>query len=134
MQRFREALNRWMVGRYGVDELYRFLLYVLMALLVVQIFTRWTWMSIVIWVILIVSLFRCFSRNLMARRAENQKFLKIRNGITGNFQLSRDKFRDRKTKVYRKCPYCKAVIRLPKEKGKHTVTCPRCQKQFTVKV
>ncbi len=134
MQRLKAALSRWMIGRYGIDELYRFHLYILLALLILQVITKWSWLSIAIWFLLIYALFRIFSRNIMARRLENQKYLKVRNGFLGEIQLTRDKFRDRKTRVYRKCPQCKAVIRLPKKKGRHSVTCPRCQHTFQVKI
>ena len=47
-------------------------------------------------------------------------------GIKGFFVLRKNKFRDRKTHVYRKCPHCKAQIRLPKVKGEHKCACPKC--------
>ncbi|MFR2916862.1 MAG: hypothetical protein ACLTKQ_08005 [Acutalibacteraceae bacterium] len=46
----------------------------------------------------------------------------------------RDKWAFRKTHVFKKCPGCKAVLRLPRKKGKHTVNCPHCHKNFTVHV
>ena len=39
-----------------------------------------------------------------------------------------------KCHVYRKCPNCKAVLRLPNKVGKHTTVCPRCNKEFKVRV
>ena len=48
--------------------------------------------------------------------------------------LQKSKHRDRKTHVFRKCPACKSVLRLPRQKGKHTVRCPRCQHRFDVKI
>ncbi|MBR5515382.1 MAG: hypothetical protein IKU52_04190 [Clostridia bacterium] len=53
--------------------------------------------------------------------------------INGFLKLSKNKFRDRKTHVYRQCPCCKANLRLPKAKGIHTVKCPRCFARFEVK-
>ena len=69
------------------------------------------------------------SRNIPKRRAENARFV-------GFFKLRRNKWKDRKTHVYRKCPTCHAILRLPKikgkekGKGKHTVCCPRCANKF----
>ena len=34
--------------------------------------------------------------------------------------------------IFRQCPYCSATLRLPRQKGKHTVKCPRCSKSFGV--
>jgi uncharacterized C2H2 Zn-finger protein len=97
---------------------------------IVSIFVRSIWFSLFYYVVasaLVVWMFsRMFSRNIAARKRENDKFC-------GFFKLRRNKFRDRKTHVYRKCPSCKAVLRLPKAKGKHFVVCPRCKNRFEVK-
>ena len=76
--------------------------------------------------IFIWSFYRTMSRNIYKRRKENERFC-------GFFKLRKNKFRDRKTHVYRKCPKCKAVLRLPKAKGKHFVNCPRCKNRFQTK-
>ncbi len=78
-------------------------------------------MALIIW-----ALFRMLSRNIAKRRRENERFC-------GFFKLRRNKIRDRKTHIYRKCPSCKAVLRLPRAKGKHTVICPCCKNRFEVK-
>ena len=49
-------------------------------------------------------------------------------------RLSKNRIRDRKTHVYRECPYCHAILRLPKESGTHMTRCPRCRESFSVSV
>ena len=123
-----------MYGRYGTDTLSTVLLYVYFAFVlictVVSIFVRSLWFSLFYYVVatalVVWMLSRMFSRNIAARKRENDKFC-------GFFKLRKNKFRDRKTHVYRKCPSCKAVLRLPKAKGKHFVVCPRCKNRFEVK-
>lgn len=123
-----------MYGRYGTDTLSTVLLYVYFAFVlictVVSIFVRSIWFSLFYYVVatalVVWMLSRMFSRNIAARKRENDKFC-------GFFKLRKNKFRDRKTHVYRKCPSCKAVLRLPKAKGKHFVVCPRCKNRFEVK-
>lgn len=44
------------------------------------------------------------------------------------------KLKTDKDHCFRICPECKANIRLPKKKGKHTVVCPRCKCRFEVKI
>ena len=39
-----------------------------------------------------------------------------------------------KVHVYKKCPACGAVLRLPRRIGVHKTVCPKCGKEFTVKV
>lgn len=50
------------------------------------------------------------------------------------FLLQKNKWRDRKTHVFRECTHCHAVLRLPKKSGSHTVKCPRCSEHFDVVV
>ena len=135
MGKFKNKMYRFMYGRYGSDTLNKVLLAVYAAEVVVftvlSLFVNPTplWMSLAYFalsmILIFVIFFRMFSRNIQKRRRENDKFC-------GFFKLRRNKFRDRKTHVYKKCPHCKAVLRLPKAKGKHTVICPRCKNRFTV--
>lgn len=64
----------------------------------------------------------------------NEKYKTLLGKIRATFRLTKNRFRDRKTHVYRKCPYCRAVLRLKKIRGKHRAACPRCGKSFDVKV
>lgn len=123
-----------MYGRYGTDTLSKVLLGIYFAFVlictVISFFVHSIWFAIFYYVVasaLVVWMFsRMFSRNIAARRRENEKFC-------GFFKLWKNKYRDRKTHVYRKCPACKAVLRLPKAKGKHFVVCPRCKNRFKVR-
>ena len=85
-------------------------------------------------VLLILSAFRVLSRKIEARRRENAVYMKIIGKFKGFFKLTGNKWRDRKTHVYRKCPKCKSVLRLPKKKGEHTVACPKCRERFDIKI
>lgn len=132
--KFTDKLIRFMYGRNGNDKLNQFLFWIYFVLLLANLFLK----SVILWVVelILVALymFRFLSRNIYRRQTENRKFLKIWNKFTGFFKLQKNKFRDRKTHVYRKCEHCKAVLRLPKKKGKHTVRCPQCNKTFSVKI
>ncbi|MBE6549707.1 MAG: hypothetical protein E7670_04680 [Ruminococcaceae bacterium] len=133
MGKFKNKLYRFMYGRYGSDTLNKVLIIIYTVVVVVStvlsLFIDSVWFSFAYFAISItliyVIFFRMFSRNIQKRRRENDKFC-------GFFKLRRNKFRDRKTHVYKKCPHCKAVLRLPKAKGKHTVICPRCKNRFNV--
>ncbi len=131
---FKNRFIRFMYGRYGADELYRFLTVLFFALCIVNLFVN----SIIIYFISIgVMLFqflRVFSRNHPARRRENAKYLKIRNAFLSFFKKIKMRFQNRKTSRYRSCPSCKATLKLPKRKGKHSTKCPRCGKEFNVRI
>ena len=123
-----------MYGRYGYDTLSKTLLWVYAGLLILNmIISLFVDSALLYFTYLLVTMaliayifYRTMSRNIAKRRAENEKFCNF-------FKLRKNKLRDRKTHVYRKCPQCKAVLRLPKAKGKHSVCCPRCKNKFTVR-
>lgn len=129
-----------MYGRYGIDTLGKVLLGVYIAVVLVygvgslfipsdavRLGTVLHLCYLLLTSLLVVWIFfRMFSRNIAKRRRENEKFC-------GFFKLWRNRIRDRKTHVYRKCPKCGAVLRLPRAKGKHNVVCPRCRERFGVK-
>ena len=133
MGKIKNWLYRLLYGRYGSDTLNKVLLGVYLAVVilytVLSFFITDAIFSLVYLLLtltlVIVIFWRMFSRKIEKRRRENEKFC-------GFFRLRRNKFRDRKTHIYRKCPSCRAVLRLPKAKGKHNVVCPRCKNRFTV--
>ncbi len=133
----REKIWRFMQGRNGVDELYNFTVLISLIPLVLSIFIKGIAgliLSLIYIVLIVWSLFRYFSKDLYKRRKENADFLRRSKGFAAFFRLQRNRIRDRKTHVYRKCKNCKAVLRLPKKPGEHTVCCPQCSHRFKVYV
>lgn len=126
----KEKFYRFMQGRYGADELSKFLLGVGMVLLILNILTRNGIFSLLFWVCLIYSYFRTFSKNYSARYSENQKFLGLKNQWKYKWE-NHKKLREQK-KIYHiyNCPYCKQKIRIPKGKGTIIITCPKCKQEF----
>ena len=131
--RIKESFYRFMSGRYGVDPLYRFLLVVYLVLLAVNLFLNSAVIYFLSLILLVLTFFRCFSRNIGKRQAENRRYLRIRQSVISFFKQTKNRLTDRQH-VYRKCPSCRAMLRLPRKKGSHTVTCPRCGQDFGVKV
>ena len=143
MGKIRNSLSRFFGGRYGTDTLNTVLIIIYTVVFITYTVLRIVFgvtmpeskialpvlgisYFVISTVLIVWVFFRMFSKNIGKRRRENEKFC-------GFFKLQRNKFRDRKTHVYRKCPTCKAILRLPKSKGKHTVLCPRCKNRFSVK-
>lgn len=132
--KFRDKVIRFLYGRNGNDALNQALFWTYLVLLLLNLFVRSYILTAIELIPVGLYLFRFLSRNIYRRQTENRKFLKIRGKITGFFKMQKNKFRDRKTHVYRKCPHCRAVLRLPKKKGKHSVRCPQCQKSFSLHI
>lgn len=138
----RDAFFRFMYGRNGHDRICTVLLFAYLALMIplylllwlrglnpssVGLFLGYLGVLFLQYALLFYDLFRVFSKNVQKRRQEVDRFY-------GFFRNLKNRFRDRKTHVYRKCPSCRANIRLPKKKGSHTVCCPACRKRFDVKI
>lgn len=134
MGNFREKFGRFMVGRNGIDQLYNFMIWVCIALIVLNLFLDSVIISSMETLMIVYSLFRVLSRDIYQRQKENRKFLQIWNPIKNSFKLQKNKIKDRKVSVYKRCPACKANLRLPRRKGKHTVKCPRCLREFETKI
>ncbi len=130
--KLREKFARFMVGRYGVDALGKALLWVYLGLAIAAIFFSPLYygaLAVLVWMF-----FRAFSKNIYKRQAENIKYLNLQRKVSGWFGVQKKRFAERKTHRYRTCPHCKATLRLPNKKGKHTVCCPKCRKDFQVKI
>ena len=133
----RERFARFMIGRHGIDRLYYFLLAISTILIVINLFVKAPYSYIILLAesaVFAFAIFRVFSRNLYKRQQENEKFIKFIDKPKKFFNLQKCKRRDKKTHVYKKCPSCKNNLRLPKQKGKHTVVCPCCKNRFDVKI
>ena len=76
-----------------------------------------------------VSLFRILSRNLPRRREENAKFLRLIDPAVRWMRLRRTIRRDKEHRYF-KCPNCGQMLRVPRGKGKITVTCRGCGAGF----
>jgi len=123
-----------MYGRYGTDQLNNGLLVLYVLLLIANMLLPNIVWGIFMSLCLVYTLFRMFSRNIPARRRENEKFLKFWHPLKTELVLLKDRCRDIRTARYRRCKHCRAIIKLPKKRGKHTVVCPRCKQRFSVRI
>jgi len=126
----REKFYRFMQGRYGNDDLSKFLIGFSMVLIILSLLTKRAIFNLLFWVCLIYSYFRMFSKNHSARYAENQKYLALKNKWMYKWE-NHKRMREQK-KIYHiyHCPYCKQKIRIPKGKGSIIITCPKCKQEF----
>lgn len=135
----RQKLSRFLYGRYGMDKMGTVLSVIAIVLwLVSALLRRLVRVSLVISLLALVLyayvLFRALSRNIVKRSAENRAFCRLTAPIGSFFTLQRDRIRDRRHHVYRRCPRCRAILRLPRRAGKHDVRCPKCQNGFSVRI
>ncbi len=129
----KEKFIRFMAGRYGADQFSRFLSFVALALIVLNLFIR----SNVLWILgfaaLVFTYVRMFPKNFARRRNENEAYLRLKNKLTGGFQNWNDRRKQSKDYVFFRCPGCHAMLRVPRGKGKIRVTCRKCGNAFEKK-
>ncbi|HBT63863.1 MAG TPA: hypothetical protein DEB10_04270 [Ruminococcaceae bacterium] len=130
---FRYRIIQYMSGRYGVDKLFYALSILYFIMVGINSFLHVWVLYVFSLAVLAVAIFRVLSRNLYKRQREGQAFERLWNKIRSKYRLLVLRLRDRKTHYFRKCPSCRAMLRLPKKKGKHTAVCPRCRHEFPIR-
>ena len=130
--KFGDRYIKFMKDRYGVDDLYKFLLLICFVLLVINTFISNNVIRLFEVLLIVIIFYRYMSKNIKLRKKENDKYLEIKDKIIKLFDYNKKKYKDRNTHMYKKCPKCKQKIRLPLNKGKHTVKCPNCGNRFDV--
>lgn len=124
-RKFGAGIRRFMQGRYGTDKLNTAILVAGLVACLLTMFIRVSVVDIVLTVISYIlmgwAIFRSLSRNTYKRYRENRKYLQF---------LEQIKDRDHR---YFQCPRCKQSVRVPRGKGKISISCPKCKEKFIKK-
>ena len=119
------GLRSFMAGRYGTDKLNMYILGLGMILCLLSIFIPVALVNLILttlsYALMIWAIFRSFSRNTYKRYEENRKFLRICEQV-----------KDREHRYFN-CPRCRQRVRVPRGKGKISITCPKCKEKFVKK-
>ncbi|MBQ0059112.1 MAG: hypothetical protein KBS83_04020, partial [Lachnospiraceae bacterium] len=81
-------------------------------------------------ILVFYTLFRSMSRNIYARRAEDDRFQHLIGRFRKMFRVEKKRMRDRKYYRYFRCSSCGQHVRVPKGRGHVVVTCPKCRHSF----
>ncbi len=118
-------LRNFMVGRYGTDRLNMVILCVGLAASVLSAIIHAPAVNLALFFLsygmMFWAIFRSLSRNTYKRYQENRKFMQI---------FGRLKDREHR---YFDCPKCRQMVRVPRGKGRISITCPRCREKFVRK-
>ena len=135
MNKFRDALYRFMYGRNGVDALNWALFAVELVLSLLSSFVRVQAVAATLYflsvVLMFIVLIRIFSRNLTQRRAENARFLSWWAPKMDAMRGAKARRADKAHK-YVRCS-CGAYCRVPRGAGKVELTCPKCGRKKVIK-
>lgn len=115
-------LRRFMSGRYGTDRLNMVILCAGLFCSLLSVWIQVVPLNVIFWALsyglMIWAIFRTLSRNTYRRYQENRKFLQFFTRL-----------KDRKNRYF-DCPKCRQMVRVPRGKGKISITCPRCKEKF----
>jgi len=117
------------IGRYGTDQLNITLLIIALILSIITAFTSYKDLAFLCWIPLILYVYRAFSKQHILRYKENAKFLKMIHPITKLVYIKSARLKDKRHKYYN-CPSCAQTIRVEKQKGKVSISCPMCKTHF----
>lgn len=129
MNRFMMWIRNFMQGRHGNDGLNIALMVVYLVLAITAQIARLPVLSYIAAIFVVLAFFRMLSRDNTRRYRENAWFMGIFNKVKKTFQNTSDRYKD-KTHCYFRCPKCKRQMRVPKGRGKISITCPSCRHEF----
>lgn len=119
------GLRRFMTGRYGTDKLNMVILGAGLVASLLSVMVNAPLWNLVFWALsyglMIWAIFRSLSRNTYKRYQENRWFLQRVNRV-----------KDRQNRYFN-CPKCRQMVRVPRGKGKISITCPKCREKFIKK-
>ena len=133
------AIARFMYGRNGMDQMNVVLLRVYLVVFAAQMVFSLVKVrigavicEILLWPLMVLILFRMFSKNLCKRQAENGKFMNWLWSVKNKNAGAKVRHADKDHKYFT-CKQCKAICRVPVGKGKIIITCPKCGAQIHAK-
>ena len=132
----RERIARFMIGRNGQDQLNLFLTVLCLVLIVLGAIFRASiggFFSGLALALLLLTWFRMLSKNLLRRRAENERFLRWQYKVTGKLRSWKTRWDQRRDYRFFTCPACRTTLRVPRGKGKIRIVCRKCGCSFTGK-
>lgn len=131
--KFRAAVSRFMSGRYGSDQLN--LTMVIGALIVTTIgsLTGVYFLTLAADALLLLAIFRMFSKDRYRRAHENQMYLEKTQKVRRAATEWVNRVKNSRKYHYYTCPKCKQRLRVPRGVGNITITCKQCGTKFDKK-
>ena len=132
MQRIQKLLF-YMNGRYGYDELSKFLLVVGLLFGVLSNFFFWYILSVLGIALVAFGVLRVLSKEKTNRLKELRTYLKLKNNLITRYVKLKNRWVQRKVYKVTTCPECKQKVRVPRKNKKIRITCPSCKTKFVKK-
>ena len=133
LQRLKERIASFMLGRHGPDNLGMFTLIAGLACSILGSLTGLALLSLVGMALYVWTLFRMFSKNNEKRCEENRKYIELSSNWKTKVSQFIKRMKNRRDYKYFKCPNCKVLLRSKRGSGEKEIVCVRCGHQFRQK-
>lgn len=130
-----ERFKKFMVGRYGIDQLSTALNTLFFILVILGLITKHSIFLYLSLIPMFYNYFRIFSKNFSKRYNENRIYTNMMSPVYDFFEkiklkINKNKKRDKVKYKYYHCKNCGQELRIPRGKGKVVITCPICKHTF----
>ncbi len=145
MQDFMQKVREFMDGRYGADDLTCALGAVGVLIALIGALFKWSVLTWVAIIVILLAILRAFSKDFPARERENLKFRELTSKAPAVDQVldklpfsrageqmaragrtAKKVLVNRKTTMYFRCKNCGQILSVPRGKGRIRITCPKC--------
>jgi len=125
------SFYRFMNGRYGSDQLNLAIIItsIFISLVGGIVFNRSMIITVIVYTLSFIVLYRAFSKKIYVRQKENLKFMNLIRPIKSKYNLIKLNLTQKKFK-HVQCPRCHRTLRVPRGRGKIEITCPHCHVSF----
>ena len=131
--KIRAGFQRFMSGRYGVDNLGNEMIIAALVITVIGALTRISILTLLADALIVLAMFRMFSKNRYQRAAENAAYLQKTQNARQAATEWLNRVKNGKKYRYFTCPQCKKRLRVPRGVGNITITCRDCGTKFDKK-
>lgn len=129
MEKIKDNIMRFLRGRYGNDQFNNFIILFSLLFAFLNIFMENPILTIISYASLVYAIYRMFSKDIWTRQKENIAYLDNTRFIRIRINLLKRNLTDKHNKYFI-CPSCKQMVRVPRNKGKIEIKCPKCHQKF----
>jgi len=131
LNKLKYSFYRFMNGRYGSDQLNFAIIItsILISLIGGIVFNRSMIITVIVYTLSFIVLYRAFSKKIYVRQKENLKFMSLIRPIKSKYNLIKLNLTQKQFK-HVQCPRCHRTLRVPRGRGKIEISCPHCHVSF----
>jgi len=122
--------RKFMYGRYGFDQLSRDIILFSLFITLIASMTRSSLLLWLAYIPLFYAIFRILSRDTQKRARENYIYADLIRKVKVRAKNTKLLLVGTRTHKFYRCKGCRQMIRIPRGKGKISISCPKCRREF----